>query len=297
MPAGEGGTKVSTQCDKCLTNLPWKIDTRMQYLLTQWSTRAFSLTAIAAAFQTAVRDLGVTTAGAESVPLFNLCEKCWAKAADVWIPGQGASVYATIPAKTADTGVYFNNERVDYQDSGKPDIEKIISTCVHEMMHYWSHNHAGLQTFETGKKVHWDECVTDFLARKVYFSVAKGTYKTSYGTMSEFIKKQVAAVFQNRVPPFKLRPVTEELGRSPLAPFNEAFNSLQPDGKLKPSYSARFNEAFAKLFVTWYLKGAETPVEGRTITVFLGSSLGKMFFDTLSDSAVGYGQPTSLYSA
>jgi hypothetical protein len=38
---------VSTQCDRCLTNLPWKIDVRMQYLTTQWSTQAFSLSAVA----------------------------------------------------------------------------------------------------------------------------------------------------------------------------------------------------------------------------------------------------------
>ena len=80
-------------------------------------------------------------------------------------------MYATIPAKTADTGIYFNNALSDYGDSGNPDLEKVRSTCIHEMMHYWSHEHSGLQAFEDGKNVHWDECVTDFLARKVYLAL------------------------------------------------------------------------------------------------------------------------------
>ncbi|HEX7362483.1 MAG TPA: hypothetical protein VF283_18475 [Bryobacteraceae bacterium] len=274
--------------------MPWKIDARMQYLMTKTSTEGFSLSSVASALQSVIT--GYTGAGPALglVPLVNLCPACWGKQANVWIVGAGAGVYAAIPAKTADTGVYFNNSLADYDSGGKPDLEKVRSTCVHEMMHYWSHNHEGLQPYEQGKNVHWDECVTDFLARKVYFAItSREAYKTSYGTMSEFIKRQLDQIFQKALPKFKLR----ALQAVNTAPFAKAFNDLAPTGFLKPNYRNEFEKALGKSFITWYMNGPNTIVDGLTIGTFLSSDLGQFVFQGLNDASVGYGTPTVLHSA
>lgn len=250
-------------CDRCPANLSWKFEGH--FLFTSESTQVlFDQAKVAGSYARVVKELDIPGFSPPKVPtkatycpMINLCANCWPRQADNWGRG-GRGVYANKPGKTAYDGIYFNNDLrapgYGYFEGNTPDIEKIMSTAVHEMSHYWSKNRKGLDGQISHERLNWDECVTEFLARKTFFLFRQGRYKTNYGTLSEFISQAVSKVLP--VPDFKLPVVLK---------FPEPFKSL---AQARPLTDA-MKQALAKKFVTWYLKGGDEKVDGQNIGQFV----------------------------
>jgi hypothetical protein len=210
------------------------------------------------------------------VPLVNLCRSCWGKEIATW-GRTGSETYATIPGKTIGSGSYFNNQHQDYYEGGEPDIDKIVSTGVHEMSHYWSRGpgHNGL----VGRNYmgyEWDERVTDYLARKTYFEMgSRLIYRSGWGALSEFITRGV----NRRHWPYE-RPVIELFP----PPFNRAF---------APEALQEIQQELAKRFVTWYFNGGGREMENFFNFQYVWptdahrtSTLGEFFFFNISDTTL-----------
>jgi hypothetical protein len=290
---------VSTQCDNCLTNLTWKYDVRKEYLETKQSLQAFCLSVAGATYKRILLELLGEAAKVPAIPIFNLCPKCWANQSSKWCEN-GAEIYKTIPAKTADSGIYFNNARQEFHQAGgqAPDLPVIQSTLVHEMMHFCSNDHNGLQAFESGKPTHWDECCTDFLARKIFLEISP-SYRTFYGTLSEFIKYALNRLFTTDWTTFSNKQRLQAIGLMP-EPFSLAAASLE-NKKFKAEFKDPIEKALTRMFITWHQKGqgvmvAPTLGGGTTYTVntFLTTKIAEVGFAAFNDTNAKYGTAMSF---
>jgi hypothetical protein len=125
-------------------------------------------------------------------------------------------------------------------------------------MHYWSHDSKGFSDTPKGN-LEWDEAVTDFLARRVWFFMAvdKQPYKTSYGNLSDFMKAALDKLF---ICKFKeddedLMFNITTLRQTNVVEFKSAFNDLGDNEKLKIGYRAEMQSALSFRFLTWYTSG------------------------------------------
>jgi hypothetical protein len=211
-------------------------------------------------------------------------------------------VYKAIPAKTAADGVYFNNERAEFHDGDLPSLDVIQATLVHEMMHFCSSDHNGLQAFESGKSTHWDECCTDYLARNVFFELGAATYRTFYGNLSDFIKYANTKLFDADWTTFSNKKRLALIQAMP-DPFQTAANNLL-NKKFKTEYKEQLEKAMARLFITWHQKGEgapAAPVQGAgttyTIDTFLATPIAEVGFTAFNDTNAKYGTPMSFRKA
>jgi len=290
------------QCDQCLStplirngrqyvcDFTWKIDVQASCVRIQQGMveiqKSLPLADISNAFVQTIAELGIPVVVPHLPKIVNLCKEHWALAPDL-----GAD-YANDPAKTADNGIiYLCNVHKEFTTGGTPDLDKIRSTCVHELMHSWSDHHTGLQSFHYEANVEFDECVADMLGRKVYCRSRTGNvYKTGYGNMSEFIKSQFDTVFHSKISAWKLPKIRSEV---PGTCLKQAFDNLRAD-TLDERYRGPFYWEFARWFVTWFLKGPQMPVHGRTVQQFRETALYSLFFGTTDNTRLGYGTPAEF---
>lgn len=90
------------------------------------------------------------------------------------------------PAWTSPDGqIYIGVTASDYNVDGVLDVDKILSTIIHESLHAASHRHEGFQpeTDIYADNLNYDEYVTDYMAKQVFDKLFPGrTYKTRYFT-------------------------------------------------------------------------------------------------------------------
>ncbi|WP_434675902.1 RHS repeat domain-containing protein [Pseudomonas sp. D3-10] len=90
------------------------------------------------------------------------------------------------PAWTAPDGrIYMVAAAPDYSNNGQIDADKIISTIIHESLHFSSFEHVGLQAVTDMTVAHgnYDEYVTDYFANEIFTEMFPGrVYKTGYFT-------------------------------------------------------------------------------------------------------------------
>ncbi|MGA2117159.1 MAG: hypothetical protein ABSH56_20655, partial [Bryobacteraceae bacterium] len=104
-------------------------------------------------------------------PVLCLCPACWLAYAKKWGEAEkkSADVYSPARAKTDKNGVHrqvedaaFLKNVVVANGNGSPQAEPIVSCIVHEVMHYWSHDHSGVSAHNREKGVEWDEVICDW---------------------------------------------------------------------------------------------------------------------------------------
>ena len=282
---------MTTQCDGgCLANLPWHFDGKKNELQTVQSLQAFSIPAFLAGFKKVTGIYGLAFTAPAKIPFQVLCDKCWAKAAAAW--NGGAATYANIPAKCADTGVYFRANAPEWQDKAKaPDLTVIEPVIIHEMVHFLSKDHVGLQAFEDGKALHWDEAVTDFLARETWGEVAKGPYKTFYGNLSTHMKFAMDNTLKTKLAGPKLAGLQGEAGSLPAA-FADALGDLDA-GKLKPPRSAAIEKIIQGWLIQWHQQGPAVKIvaaNNKNLAEFAATAWGQYIMaGAVKDATLGYG--------
>jgi hypothetical protein len=301
---------MSLKCDKntCNTNLKWRYDTGAKKLYYGTSAKDFDLDTAYAAYKLVTQSYAQAVPTSATVPIINYCASCWLAKAASWDAQSGGNAYKTIPAKTADDGVFFQNDLADFEKpDGSPDEEKILSTIVHEMMHYLSHSHKGIQAVSKRTNSHWDEYITDLLARKTYHRASISThYKTSYGLGSEFVSKSIDNIVGTPISGFQfnqLKPkaATESAptyvgARSMPAAFAVAFSQLGTDKKLPAGQKAALQLAIEKWFVEWYLSGPDHKIIdalNKDLNEVLDSTFpgSDVIFGKTTDSNLQYGTP------
>lgn len=106
--------------------------------------------------------------------------------------------YAPARAKTDATGCFFQVNDAAFIVNHRPDVERILSCVVHELMHFWSYQSTGLQQFNRGVGgVDWDEASADILGFRTYREQFRGTlgnYVTPYNRYPVALETQIAAV-------------------------------------------------------------------------------------------------------
>lgn len=132
-----------------------------------------------------------------------LCASCWQNHSATFVEADnnqlhivrmsdeersaGTRLYLGVPAKTTGAGplgagVYLNVEH-PYLSSA----EVILCTLVHELMHYRSYQHAGLQVRDERHGL--DECVTEYLAIGTFLRQFPDlSYHTNYGNRAFFLE-------------------------------------------------------------------------------------------------------------
>jgi hypothetical protein len=294
-----GRTIVPNNCDKCgdKVNLPWRIDTSGELTIINRRTEAFNPSVVARTYWDVVGEEDVVIPLPRSpVPFVNLCEQrkspgeppggCWQQESTKWGGGDFSKAAAKAYKQEA---VYFNNQRPDYYRGGVPDVATILTNCVHEMSHYWSNEgeRSGL-TLINGKgasALRFNECVTDYLARKTYFGIQTiiglgMPYRTNYGHCSEFITRALELCGGPR------RQVGPQMAIRHAA-FPPPFNSLT--GNLNQVNMQPIEKALTHRFVRWYLHGVETKIDGQNADEFLESDQGKFIFGSYINGVVlGY---------
>ena len=294
---------MRVQCDQCLLtplvrlggnyicDLPWKIDPQASQILIQRGgnvvQQSFRLEEIRNAFVRTVAEIGVPVVVPKAPTFLNLCKEHWALAL-------GAD-YAGIPAKTRENGIIcLRNGHKEFNPDDTPDLDKIRSTCVHEMMHAWSSSHTGLQWRHGMGQFEIDECVADLLGRKVYFKSQTGpTYKTGYGKMSEFVASQFGPAFSKVLPGFQLDEARDDVRQTRL---QQAFANLD-HGHLNPAHRNLFYWELSRWLLTWFLKGRNMPVHGHNADWFFGTRLYKLFFSGTTSENLGYSTPRQFSTA
>jgi len=294
------------QCDQCILtplvrtggnyicDLPWKIDVQASCVRIHQgmveTQHSLPLANISSAFVQTIAELGIPVVVPHLPTIKNLCKEHWVLAL--------GSDYERDPAKTDDNGVInFHNGHDEFNSDGTPDLDKIRSTCVHELMHSWSYGHTGFQWRHGVGQFELDECVADLLGRKVYFrSGTGGVYKTGYGQMSEFIISQFGPAFQKQLKGWTLNRLRDEVRGTRL---QQTFDNLDHD-HLNGVYRSRFYWEFARWFVTWFLyredRMVHAMVHGHNAEWFFGTSLYTLFFGQTTGGGLGYGTPRQFYS-
>jgi hypothetical protein len=195
--------------------------------------------------------------------------------------------------------VYFNNDDPIYMAARKPDIDTIVTTCVHESSHFWSSLKGtnGLGIKYAQKNLDWDECVTEYLARRTYFGVQSfrkdRLYKSGYGTFSEFITQALGLM--PPMPEWK-----KDIVREFPKPFNTLIDNMADDTVRQP-----LERALARRFVTWYLLGGKDRDGNQTIDQFFdtkipprdrssaGWSVGDVIASGANNEKLGRGRPSA----
>ena len=282
---------MTTQCDGgCLANMKWRFDAKDNSLTTAQTHQAFSIPAFLASYKRVAAAYGLAVTPPAKVPFFCLCNACWAKAAAHW-PG-GAATYVAIPAKCAADGVYFRTDAPEFADAhAAVDLGVIQSVIIHEMMHYLSHGHTGLQDYESGKNLHWDEATTDFLARETWRGVTKELYKTFYGNISELMATAMANSMNTALKGPKLAGLQSEVAGLPQC-FGDALGDLGAD-KLKKPRADAIQHVVQGWLITWHHEGANVVIpaaNNQALAAFVASNWGKhIFMGSINDTKLGYG--------
>jgi hypothetical protein len=138
-------------------------------------------------------------------PVLCLCPACWLAYAKKWGEAEkkSAEVYSPARAKTDKNGVHLQVEDAAFlknvvvaNGNGSPQAEPIVSCIVHEVMHYWSHDHSGVSAHNREKGVEWDEVICDWIGSLVYKHMFHGKtftggaferYIGPYGTNNQFL--------------------------------------------------------------------------------------------------------------
>lgn len=137
-------------------------------------------------------------------PIWCMCPTCWQGMAMLWgkKEGNGADVYKTARAKTNNTGIFLQSEESAYhkniavKDGKPPQLEPIVSCLIHETIHYWSANSAGVSAYNRQEGVEWDEVICDFFAFPTYQLIAKSNpllanYVGPYSTNGKFLERAI----------------------------------------------------------------------------------------------------------
>jgi len=272
-------TAAGSKMEKTI-NIPWKVYDKTKQVVTELTGGTCAM-----------------PAEAKTVPLFVCCDPCWAKVSAGWADN-GEDVYKTIPAKTSTKGVYFHASMRDFYAGGDAtqdaDLDKIASTIVHEMMHYLSHGSEGLQSLEADSKLHWDEGVTDLIARKTYFAAGiTKTYKTAYGKVSQLFDQVTTNLQASSFPGWKLQKIT---GDKPAPGIANGFAALK-NNKVEVKFHDQIKKDLTKWMVTWWVQGPDYVQNvfgkgGNTkASDFLKNEWVKLLFDQVNDTRLSYGTP------
>jgi hypothetical protein len=259
MPVCDGPT--------CNRDIPWRITkTALQM---QASNVAFSVDQAHVALLTVLSAAKCWNLKPEKrdVVFKNLCKACWDQQAATW---GDVATYTLARAKTVKEAIYMQVERADFQVAGAFSSEAILSCTIHEMMHYWSYEGAGIQNYNRRANVDWDEAVADVLGFRVYKTLYHAqpnftNYITPYNTYCQCFKRadtQFSNVFG--------RHWREEADRrrlpSPVCDFITAGKTKNvPMINVKSPASALLVKTLSEYLFTWFFLGPQQPIlDGKT---------------------------------
>ena len=283
---------MRNQCDTCLTNLKWTFDGKDNSLSTLQTHQAFSIPAFLASYKRVAHAHGLDVADNVKVSFHNCCTACWTKAGAHW--EGGAASYAHDAAKTTADGVYFQNDMPDFFVKDAPDLPKIESTIIHEMMHFLSHNHKGLQDY-VGGAVNWDEAVNDYMARETWRGVSRDPYKTGYGHCSDLVPTAIAKLMTKKLGVAKVRSLTQKAAGLPPG-FLAAVSNLNPNGQMTAQYANPLGTFLQNWLIRWHHDGKDTQIAAAGnmhMKAFLDDEWGNFIFSGTSGVELQYGTGVS----
>lgn len=222
-------------------------------------------------------------------PVFNYCDGHWMEKAKAWARDEKTAnnpvtpeTYKAPRAKTTAEGIFIQNNNVAFlhntecppKPNGDPNVIPIVSCFVHEIIHYWSYKHKGLQ----GKKgvADWDEAICDWIAFPVYSRTMGGipipgggkisTYCTPYGKYLEWLNTG-AGNWQRLVNGFRGKQfVADPSKRAKLPSTVKAYFASVTDKTSGQKYGDLTVELWKKalrlMMTKWFFDGKDGSFEG-----------------------------------